>query len=294
MGVIEMDEKDCLILKNIFETKNLTKAAELLYITPPALTYRIQQLENEFGVSIITKNGRGIELTPEGRYLVNYAKKSLIELRKTKDYMLNMKSDVQGELRLGVSRVIAHYKLPPILKEFLNEYPKVEINVNTGVSGEIYELIQNEDIHMAIVRGNYRWSEQKCLIKEENVYIISKDKINLADLPNMPRINYKIQSDFSVQIKNWWTERFNEQPFISMELDTFETCKEMVKNGLGYAIIPEMFLSPEDQINLTLMVNKDGQVVTVKTWLLYRESSMQLTIVEKFVNHIKSLSINRI
>ncbi|MFM1653429.1 LysR family transcriptional regulator [Brevibacillus sp. B_LB10_24] len=283
-----MNEKDCLMLKYIFEMQNLTKAAELLYMTPPALTYRLQQLEKEFGVQIMTKNGRRIEFTPEGRYLVQYAKRALLELRKTREHMLNMGSEVQGTLRLGVSRAIALYRLPPILKNFLDLYPKVEINVNTGISDEVFELLREEDIHVGIVRGNYAWSEEKYLIREENVYIVSKDQIDLRDLPRIPRINYKNSSDFSEEINSWWYERFNEPPRITMQVDNFEICKEMVKNRLGYAIIPEIFLSPEDQLLVTEMVHQNGQTISLKTWMFYRESSRQITIVDRFVSHIVS------
>lgn len=286
-----MNEKDYLMLKYIYEVQNLTKAAELLYITPPALTYRLQQLEKEFGVSILTKNGRSIEFTPEGRYLVQYAKKALIDLRKTKDHMLNMGSEVQGTLRLGVSRVIAHYKLPPILKEFLNLYPKVEINVNTGISDEVYELLRSNEVQVGIVRGSYTWSEQKHLLKEEGVYIISKNPLRVEDLPTIPRINYRNSTDFNEEINNWWYERFTDPPLINMQVDTFEICKEMVKNELGYAIIPQIFLYEDDPLYKEELITRNGTAVTMKTWMLYRESSTHLAMVGKFVNHLKSLDI---
>lgn len=286
-----MNEKDCLMLTYIYEAQNLTRAAELLHITPPALTYRLQQLEKEFGVHIISKNGRSIEFTPEGRYLVQFAKKTLAELRKARDYVLNMGSEPQGTLRLGVSRVIAHYKLPPILKEFLKLYPKVEINVNTGISDEIYDLLRNEDIHVGIVRGNYTWSEKKYLVKEENVYLISKEDIQLADLPKIPRINYKNNIDFNDDINKWWYERFAEPPLISMQVDSFEICREMVKNELGYAIIPDCFLRAEDQLQTKELVYKSGEAITLKTWIMYRESATQLAVVDKFIEYITSFNM---
>ncbi len=283
-----MNEKDCLMLHYIAEEKNLTRAANLLYITPPALTYRLQQLEKEFGVSLLMRHGRSIEFTPEGRYLANYAKKALVEMRKTRDHLLNMGSEVQGMLRIGVSRAVALYKLPPILRNFLKLYPKVEINVNTGISDDVFKSLRDEEIHVAIVRGNYTWSERSVLIKEENVYIISKEQLDLEHLPNIPRINYKSSSGFIEQINNWWYERFTEPPLISMQVDNFEICREMVKNELGYAIIPQIFLHPDDQLHTTEMVYKNGQVFSLKTWMLYRESSTQVAIIDKFVNHIRA------
>ncbi|MXQ55706.1 helix-turn-helix domain-containing protein [Shimazuella alba] len=66
-----MNEQDCLLMGYLDEERNLTRTAERLYITQPALTYRLQQIEKEFGVSIIVKDKRGIRLTPEGEFMQN-------------------------------------------------------------------------------------------------------------------------------------------------------------------------------------------------------------------------------
>lgn len=286
-----MDERDCLILQYIFEEQNFTKAAERLYITPPALTYRIQQMETDFGVRIIEKRGKHIEFTPEGEYLVSRARRQLLELDKVKDYILNMSGEVQGKLKIGVSRVFAYYKLPFILRDFINVFPRVEMNLTTGFSYDIHKLLENEDIHLGIVRGNYKWPEHKQLIKEENICIVSSDKICVDDLPELPRIYYNHSRLSNALINYWWYERFNVPPLITMNIDNYEVCKEMVKCALGYAIIPEAFFNPEDKLYSIDLVRKNGKKIKVSTWLMYKKSSLQLTIVDKFVNYIKSLDI---
>ncbi|MET1180911.1 LysR family transcriptional regulator [Peribacillus simplex] len=293
-----MDEKDCMMLQYISEEQNITKAAERLYITQPALTYRLRQIEKVFGVPVIMKNGKGIKLTQEGEYLVTYSQKVLLDLRKTKEYVVNMRNEVEGHLRIGVSSYYGLYKLPPILKSFISTYPKVQINVDTGWSAEIFELLLQEDIHVGILKGDYQWYDQKYLISEENICIISQEEINLDSLPSQPRINFKISkktgsysySSLSQTIDDWWHERFNESPQITMQVDSYETCKEMVKNGLGYAIIPRTFVNPSDQLYSIDLIRKNGQAIKRNTWMLYRETSLQFTIVERFVNYIKSLN----
>ncbi|PKF85994.1 LysR family transcriptional regulator [Bacillus sp. BA3] len=293
-----MNEKDCMMLQYISEEQNMTKAAERLYITQPALTYRLRQIEKEFGVPVIMKNGKGIKLTQEGEYLVTYSQKVLLDLRKTKEYVVNMRNEVEGHLRIGVSSYYGLYKLPPILKSFISTYPKVQINVDSGWSNEIYELLLHEDIHVGIVKGDYQWYDQKYLINEESICVISQEEINLDSLPKIPRINFKISksggsyrySSLSQTIDDWWHERFNESPQITMQVDSYETCKEMVKNGLGYAIIPRSFVNPSDELHRIDLIRKNGQAIKRNTWMLYRETSLQFTIVERFVNYIKSLN----
>ncbi|MCI1114050.1 LysR family transcriptional regulator, partial [Stenotrophomonas maltophilia] len=93
--------------------------------------YRLQQLEKRFGVPLIVKHGKGIRFTPEGDYLVTYANKMLADLRDTKDHIVNMQREVQGTLRIGASIYFGQYKLPLIIKNFLELYPKVQVYVDT-------------------------------------------------------------------------------------------------------------------------------------------------------------------
>lgn len=292
-----MDEKDCLMLQYLSQDGSLTKAAERLYTTQPALTYRLRQIEKEFGVPVIVKNGKGIKLTQEGEYLVTYSQKLLLFMRNAKDHVVNMRNEVEGNLRIGVSSYYGLYKLPNVLKDFLNQYPKVQINVDSGWSAEVFELLLQEDIHVGIVKGDYQWYDQKYLMSEENICMISREKIDLDSLPKLPRINFKLSkrtgsfsySSLSQTIDDWWHERFKESPLITMQVDSYETCKEMVKNGYGYAFIPKSFLHSTDELYWTDLIRKNGQAIKRNTWMLYRESSMQLSIVERFVNYIKNL-----
>lgn len=293
-----MNDQDWSLLEAIFDEKNLTRAAEKLYVSQPALTYRIQQIEQEFGVKVINRSNKKISFTPEGEYLVKYAKKMLLEQRKTKDHVLSMSKYVQGSLRIGCSSNFALYKLPSMIKQFLVLYPKVEINVNSGWSSEVMKLLQNEDVHVGIVTGDYKWLEKKSLITEEPLCIISTNKISMEDLPKLPRINYvPAKSRFNPTnlliaktIDNWWLERFSGPPFIIMNVDKVETCKEMVANGLGYSIIPRGALMDKDKDIFTSidLHFTNGEALLRKTWMLYRESSLELSAVDRFVHFVQT------
>ncbi|CAI9390042.1 MULTISPECIES: LysR family transcriptional regulator [Bacillaceae] len=112
-----MNEKDCLLLLYLQKEQNITKAAEHLFMTQPALTYRIRQLEKEFQVEILSKNGKNIRLTPAGEHLVEYAKRILSDLRKTKEFLLNLENELIGSLKIGVNSHFGLYNLPSILKD---------------------------------------------------------------------------------------------------------------------------------------------------------------------------------
>lgn len=280
-----MNEKDWELLQTLYEMKNITKAAEKLFISQPALTYRLRSLENEFGVEIAKRGTKRLQFTSEGEYLVEYSRKMLNELAKTKDQLLNMAGNIQGHLRIGVSSHFAHYRLPTILKDFLAVYPNVQVNVTTGWSTKISQKLEKKEVHIGIIRGSYEWKEQSILLNEENVCLISKNKIHMGDLPSIGRISYKTDPIFDNMIKDWWNHHFSQPPMVTMEVDRIETCKEMVRNGLGYAIIPQISLRPHDQLyNRILAI--DNHPLLRKTWLIYSNSALDLSVVKAFVQFV--------
>jgi len=294
-----MDTKDWEMLVAIYEEQKLSKAAERLFITQPALSYRLQQLEKEFGVKIFTRTGKLLRFTFEGEYLLGYARKMLDELRKTKDALSGLSADVEGKLRIGVPRSYAQYSFPAVLKGFLDTYPNVQIEMKTGWSSEIFQLVESEDIHLGIIRGNYSWFEQKYLINEEQLCVIYNKPVQLDELPKLPRIyytanpnrpkmNYRTDPLLAKSIDNWWQERFSEPPSIAMEVDSIETCKEMVRNGLGYAIIPRFCLKEYDSFHTIDIKYKNGQVLVRNTWVIYKNASATQPLVQKFVHFLKS------
>lgn len=281
-----MDSKDWIILNTLYEEKNITKTAERLYTSQPAITYRLQQIEYEFGVKILIRNKKGVKFTDEGEYLVKYARNMIEEYRRTKDHIQDLGGDIKGTLRLGVSGTFAQYKLPKILKSFLAHHPHVQINVKTGYSSEVAQMIKHDDVQIGIIRGDYNWDGLSHLVYQENVSIISNHKLDLENLPNLPRINYKTDPLFKQFIENWWYRTFTDSPHYIMKVDKIETCKEMVKLGLGYAIIPDICL-PENSPLLTYKLKlEENKPLVRNTWMNYRENSLELSIVREFVEFV--------
>lgn len=282
-----MDHKDWLILKTISEEKNLTKAAERLYLSQPALSYRVKNLEKDFGANIVLRNTTGIIFTPQGEYLLAYALKMLTQLAITKEQIQNMDNKIQGTLRIGTSAIFAHYELPAILKGFLERYPDVDISLKTGLSSQINKMLQKEAFAVAVLRGDYFWPEEKHLLQEEPICLASPQKIDFKELPTLPRINYGTDSSLRVMLEDWWRENFSIPPKIAMEVDSMDTCRQMVLHGLGWAILPLIGLQQHDSLYTQELHWRDGTPVLRRTWMLYRNASLELSPVYAFTNYLK-------
>ncbi|WKA48412.1 LysR family transcriptional regulator [Geobacillus zalihae] len=286
-----MEDRDWMILHTLYKEKSITKTAQRLFISQPTLTKRLQQIEKELEVKIVDRGFKGVQFTPEGEYLAKCAEDMLHRLRVIKENLKNFHHQVAGTLRLGVSNFISKYKLPALLKYFKDQYPQVEFQVKTGYSRDIFALLYSQEVHVAFIRGEYNWPDQKHLLFEENICIASKQEVDLEQLPQLPRIDYKTDVLYRQLVDNWWAERYIHPPYIAMVVDQGDTCKEMVANGLGYAIMPSLFLENVKGLHKICLTDKKGRPLTQKTWMMYHQDSLTLNVVNAFVDVVKQLDI---
>lgn len=284
-----MDDRDWLILKALYEKMNITKAAESLYITQPSLTKRLQQMEKEFKVTIVERGSKGVHFTPQGEFLAKCADEMLDRLREIKEQTLNIEEEVVGTLRLGVSNYISRYKMPRLLGLFRKKFPKVEFKVINGFSRTVFNHIYNQNVHVGIVRGEYDWPECKSLLFEENICVTSSSKLELEQLPQLPRIEYESDALLKDIIDHWWSRNFSEPPNVVMEVDKGDTCTEMVINGLGYGILPSVFADKHPHLHRINLTDKDGKPIVRKTWMFYHQKSLETKIVKAFVDFVEGL-----
>ena len=112
----------------------------------------------------------------------------------------------------------------------------------TGWSEEVFNAVYKDHSQIGILRGSYNFSSEKKLLMKEKLLIVSKEQIDLKDLPKLPRIYYNTDTSLKTLIDDWWNENYQDPPLITMRVDNMETCKELVLNGLGYAVLPNILL----------------------------------------------------
>lgn len=290
-----MNEKDCLMLTYLEHEPNITQAAKRLFTTQPALAYRIKQIEEEFGIDLFYREGKTPTLTPEGRCLIHYAHKQLQLLRETKDQLRELAN--AGNLRIGVNSYVCNSLFPPLLSQFHRHHPEIQYYIHSGMSSEIFKKLQSGDINLAIVRGDFAWTGEKQLLHEDQIGIVSSSPITLASLPDEPRIFFQ-EPDYLSQIPNhtkitiedmikrWWAEHFTDEPKAFMKVDSYETCVRMVDAGLGYAIVPKLFLLQHAHLPFQPLHFQDGTVASRRMWVYYRENSLTLRAVETFLSFL--------
>lgn len=283
-----MDEKDWRILKTIAEEKSITRAATRLFISQPALTYRLKNLEEEFGAQLVLRMPNGVVLTSQGEYLLSYANQMLLSLESAKDHIKNMENKVQGALRMGSSAVYAHFVLPKMLKGFLEQYPEVELSLKTGLSHQVLRMLEKQEIALGVVRGDHPWEGEKFLLTEEAVCLVSRSNLQIDELLNQPHIRYGTDTRLQKMIDDWWRQYFKAPPHTTMEVNTMDTARQLVLHGLGWTVLPTIGLPKDDD---TLFVKplywRDGSPLRRQTWLFCTEGARQLQTVRAFIDYLK-------
>lgn len=284
-----MNYKDWILLKTISEEHNLTRTAERLFISQPALSYRLHNLEKFFDVKILNRHSHGVYFTPQGEYLLKYAEEMLDRLEQTKEHVRNIDPALSGTLRLGVSSVIAKIKLAPLLKKFKKKFPDVKISLTTGSSTlELPVMLKKEQIDIAIVRGNLSWPEEEHLIAEEPMCIVYFQPINFKQLPELPWINYHASSvtRSEEQLTLWWQENFGAAKPNQVMVDSIEACIQMVSHGLGWCIIPKIHIENRRSLFSCPVVFRDGHILMQKTRMLYGFSTAEQPLCKAFIDHV--------
>ncbi len=281
-----MDEKDWLILKTLQEKKSITKTATAVHISQPALSKRLQQLEERFNVSIAVRSKNGVELTPAGEYLANASREFLEKMRFVQDRVDNMADAVQGTVRIGASFFCTKYFLPDILMRFKERYPQVELELTSAWSSVIGKQVLTRELHVGFVRNDHIAAEERHLLATERTFICSKKEISLDRLPDEPQINYKSDALIKGDLEAWWNEHYTRPPRVSMDVDTIGTSADMVERGLGYAFLSELLASRIKNVWKYEMLHKDGSPYYRHTSLITNSDAKQLKVVEHFIRFV--------
>ncbi|GGC06393.1 MULTISPECIES: LysR substrate-binding domain-containing protein [Dyadobacter] len=154
---------------------NFTRAASELFISQPAVTKHIHELESQLKIKLFERDGSKITLTQAGQLLLVHTKQ-ILEAYRNLEFDINaLAGRHSGILRLGASTTLAQYVLPPILAAFHNKLPDVQVTLTVNNTEQIEQLLQNKIIDLGVIEGYskntaIRYSE---FLKDEIVLVSS-------------------------------------------------------------------------------------------------------------------------
>lgn len=176
---------------------NFTKAAEELFITQPAVSRHIQEIENHYKCKLFERNGTRIQLTSAGELLFKHTEELFNLHRDIELEMAAVNAEQRGNFRLGASTTIAQYFVPKYLAMFKQKFPGITLTMSTGNTENIENLLSEHKIDLGIVEGQSKRPQLKYipLIKDEIVLCtgaknktVVRQEIPAKDLSKLPLV----------------------------------------------------------------------------------------------------------
>lgn len=281
-----MDEKDFELIEVLGDSKNITKAAEKLFITQSALSKRIRAIERELGVALLLRCHQGIRFTPAGETVLAYSRSAAKQLEQMRVQLDAQQEEVCGSLRAGISINYALYQLPDILAEYHRNFPKVQLQITTDQSRNLYRQMLEGSLDAAIVRGEYGWDGMQFLLSQERVCVICAKGYADRPLRDYLYIGRKTDATLEAKTLRWMNEQGLAGLNAGFYVDSITTCVEMVRRSLGWSIVPEIALKDFDGC-IRPCFFENGEPFTRRTSLLVQKAAMCLPQVNTFVDLLK-------
>ena len=235
----------------VAETSSFSEAAESLSLTQPAISKRIASLEMYLHTQLFDRIGRKVALTESGRALLPRARRILFEISDTERALSNLSGKVEGRLAMGTSHHIGLHRLPPVLRQFSQRYPDVQLDMKFIDSEQAFDSVTQGEMELGVVTLPPNMPEQvhteliwhdplTVLVNEEHPLFSSRkanSPVGLQELAKYPAI-LPSQTTFTRRIVEKLFREKNLDIEVAISTNYLETIKMMVSIGLGWSVLP--------------------------------------------------------
>lgn len=276
--------------KVVAEVQNYTKAAHILSISQPALSRAIANLEEDMGVKLFEKRGRGVELNIYGKILLEHLNVAFDEINLAEKQISTLVSPVKGNIRIAFTYTLGVSFVPYLIRDFNKKNPQVTFTMSQHPARIILEMLKNGDIDLCFCPDfsdlNYTDIFGKTVILVEDFHILvnknhplaSKTEVNLKELKDEKFISYNSDTFFKKPMLNFF-EKAGYMPNIAYEANEGSTIASFVSAGLGIAIIPQ---SININYNKTVPLKITYPVCQRTLCMAWRKNSSLTPIANKF------------
>jgi len=265
-----MNLKHLKFFITLAKTEHMARAADLLGISQPSLSYAINNLEIELGVPLFEKDGRNIKLTNYGKIYLKYVEKSISALNEGSKYIEELLDINSGHINFGFTFTMGESLVPMLIHEFKKnpQRKNISFSFKQGTTSDLINDLVNDQLDLIIASKPKEKTDKinVChLINQEmmvavplNHPLAKKNSITIKELASYPLILYSKKSGLRPDIDNLFNKS-NITPNIRLESIEDHSIIGFVHWGYGVAIIPSLPQLAKDQVKLLRLKN-------VKNW----------------------------
>ena len=259
-----MDNQNLKAFITVANSGSFSESAEQLHLTQSAISKRIDQLEHQIGKKLFDRIARQVTLTEAGTELLPRALRILQEYENALQAINDLSGEASGTLRLAISHHLGLHRLPPVLKQFAQQYPKVTLDIEFMDSEKAYEQVLHGQSEVAIItlaleshhniHSQKIWNDPLRFICAQDHPLATLTKPELKDLAEYPIILPGLNTYTGRIIQNLFQQEGIPLK-APMSTNYLETISTMVEIGLGWSVLPEtlvreLHVMPFEQVSI--------------------------------------------
>ena len=276
---------------------SFTRAADALFMTQPAVTFQIRQLEEQYNTRLFERRHGGISLTPAGELVLDYAEHILALSGELETRLSEMTGEMRGPLLVGASTTIAEFMLPRVLGEFNALYPQVRARLIVANSESIESQVAERSLDVGLI-------EAPAKLGGLAGQICCEDELRVICAPTHPlagagTVTPKALADYEFisrepgsgtrEITDAYFRMHKIAPEslkMQMELGSPEALKGVVSTGLGFAIVSRAVVEKETQLGELVAIPLDPPL-TRSLYLVCPQDRFQSRLTATFIEFTK-------
>lgn len=273
---------------------NITKAAEELFISQPAVTQAIHSLESQIGAPLFIRAKKGVTLTEEAKVLFQFVESGLNYIKNGENKFKELMNIESGTLKVGASTTITQHILLKYLDFFRNKYPNINISITNDLTLNLVKLLREGSVDLLILNlptKEYKDIDVVPFLEVHDTFMVGKRKKDLInstlDLKNINNefIFQKYPSNTRTFLNNYLNDNnINITP--RYEVVSFSLVKDMTKMGLGIGYITKEFAEEEIQSGELFELNYKNKVPPRQIGLATLNNIIPSFAAKEFINII--------
>jgi len=259
-----MSDRRLQVFHAVARLLSFTKAAEVLHMTQPAVTFQIRQLEDQFDTRLFDRTHNKVSLTEAGHITFRYAEQIFERYSEMENAIKELTSDISGSLTLGASITISEYMLPALLGEFRANNPEVLLRLRVSNTEGIVSMVENNVIDLGVVEGpvnNKNLLVEVCR-QDDLIAIVPvghklshRKSVTADDVLAHQFVCREEGSGTREVITEYFKEHGIERKAVScLELGSPEAVKGAVEAGIGVSIVSSVSIAKELKLGMLVAI----------------------------------------
>lgn len=302
-----MNLQQLITFSTVISEGSMTAAAEKLFLTQPAVSQQIRNLEDEMGVGLLDRGSRVAKPTVQGQLLYDYAKRIIQLTQAAQVAIQTMGEGVKGRLRIGTLNSLGLQLISPAIASFLKHNSKISISLFYEDATEVFKALQRGDLDVAILpdvtqsadAAAAKEFESRPLLKDEMWLVASgkdasvPDEAKVSELASRPymRLTERYEGFEKLLVQAQKSAGVTLEP--TFETNNVGTLKRVVEAGLGWGFLPSHSIRKQVRMGRLTVVDVPELSYSVDVRYYYRAKSESDQAIEVFYRSLKQQGLGQ-